>query len=57
MTIDSKDVFAGFGADQTVYLTFNRADRYRYMAYGYDKGGSGAGQQCEAKFVFADDKK
>lgn len=56
MTIDSKDVFAGFGADQTVYLTFNRADRYRYMAYGYDKGGSGAGQQCEAKFVFADDK-
>lgn len=56
MTIDSKDVFAGFGADQTVYLTFNRADRYRYMAYGYDKGGSLAGQQCEAKFVFADDK-
>lgn len=56
MTIDSRDVFAGFEADQTVYLTFNRADRYRYMAYGYDKGGSGAGQQCEAKFVFADDK-
>lgn len=55
MTIDSRDVFAGFEADQTVYLTFNRADRYRYMAYGYDKGGSGAGQQCEAKFVFADD--
>lgn len=56
MTIDSQDVFAGFEADQTVYLTFNRADRYRYMAYGYDKGGSRAGQQCEAKFVFADDK-
>jgi len=55
LQISSTNCFAGFGADQTVHFGFTKAERYRYLVPGYDIGGTIAGQECNARFVFSDE--